>query len=103
MKRIFVLALLIAGLSAVPAGAFERSLTGPPPPNATPLPFGTRPYHSQRTPIGHVAPRHHHHGAVNVIVPSAVVVVVQPQPVWIDAGWRWDGWQWVWVPGYWTW
>jgi hypothetical protein len=26
-----------------------------------------------------------------------------PQPVWIQPSWHWDGWQWVWVPGYWTW
>jgi hypothetical protein len=27
---------------------------------------------------------------------------VAPQPVWVQPYWAWNGYRWVWVPGYWS-
>jgi hypothetical protein len=29
-------------------------------------------------------------------------VFIAPQPVWVQPYWAWNGYRWVWVPGYWS-
>ena len=44
---------------------------------------------------------HHHFGSPVIITTPVIVVNPAPQPVWVQGSWWWNGFQWVWIPGYW--
>jgi hypothetical protein len=106
MKRLFATALLVAGLLAAPVAALAWDGTG------APYVFGSsRIYERQweprfapgyypgyRYPHAYVGSRFVRPGVVFVNPPA-----VEAQPVWIEPTWSWNGWQWVLVPGYWSW
>ncbi len=104
MKRTFATALLLAGLLAAPVAALawegRPTSYGPAPTTVYERHWGPR-----FTPGYHGYPgyRHPHVVVGPRFVGPSVVFVNPPAPrVWVEPGWAWNGWQWVWVPGYWS-
>jgi hypothetical protein len=44
----------------------------------------------------------HYYPGYGYYVPYSYGYVAPSQPVWVPAAWQWNGYQWVWVPGYWS-
>ena len=93
MKRTLALGLIVAGLVTLPVAARASNIT----PRSVFVPdtVFARQWHP-RFSKPFVAP-----GAAGAVVRDAPGPV--QQPVWVDPGWAWDGWQWVWIPGHWAW
>ena len=102
MKRVFALGLLLAGLLVTPIAALAHGAPGP---SVLAVPYNGRPsvlaipHHGEPSVLG--IPQHpntpqphfRHHGQF----------VPHRQPFWVQPQWAWNGWRWVWVPGYWAW
>lgn len=97
MKRTLALGLIVAGLVTLPVAARASNVT----PRSVFVPdtVFARQWHPQAQRSRVVAP------AVGFGAPAMVRDAPGPvqQPVWVDPGWAWDGWQWVWIPGHWAW
>lgn len=105
MAHMFALGLLLAGLLVVPAAALAHQPAGPSVlavphrgPSVLGIPRGDRPSvlgvppRQADSPVFVVPPRPSPHGQPHP----------PPHPVWRDAQWRWNGWQWELVPGHWA-
>jgi len=100
MRRVVALGLVLAGLLGAPVAALAGAAAGP---TVLSIPHNgpsvlAVPYNGRPSVLG-VPPRQ---DAPAFQGSQPVYVAPHPHPVWVQPQWWWDGWQWVWVPGYWT-
>ena len=102
MKRILAFGLVLVGLLMAPIAALANGpATGAP--SVLGIPYRgpsvlAIPHQGEPSVLGvpqrpAAEPRVHHHG----------YFAPRQQPVWVHPRWAWNGWGWVWVPGYWAW
>ena len=109
MKRILAFGLGLGGLLVAPMAALAGGAAAAGPsvpsvpyrgPSVLAVPYNgpsvlAIPNHGEPSVLGipqrpAVQPQFHH----GQVVPR--------QPLWVHPQWAWNGWQWVWVPGYWA-
>ena len=100
MRRFLVAFVMVVGIgfAVTPAGAHDFDRSGP---TTSVFPQPRDPWRSWgvRQEVPHrLSPAPDHRWAGR----DVIVATPTPAPVWVPGQWWWDGFNWQWASGYWT-